>query len=96
MSDLKFLPHKIQIRKFAEEKVVRSCSFRCDQIQNNQPLEYGHTLLFCLSLTLMFNKTNLRNWFVEQKVMLRSRFGYDSKADLWNESSCLAQTLCVT
>ncbi len=42
--------------RFVEQKLLISCSFRCDRIYSNHGDELGHTLLCCLSSTYMFNK----------------------------------------
>jgi len=42
--------------RFVEQKLPRSCSFRCDQIYNNHCYVFGPTLLCSLSQTWMFNK----------------------------------------
>jgi hypothetical protein len=42
--------------RFVEQKLLLSCSFRCDQIHNNNIYEFCHTLLCCQRWTWMFNK----------------------------------------
>ncbi len=42
--------------QFVEQKLLFSCSFRRDQFNKNHCFELGHTLLCCLSLTLVFIK----------------------------------------
>ncbi len=43
---------------FVEQKLILSCSLRCDQMYDNHCSDFGHTLLGSSSLTLMFNKHN--------------------------------------
>ncbi len=42
--------------QFVEQKLELSCSFKGDQICKNVLYELGHTLLFHLSKTWIFNK----------------------------------------
>jgi len=48
--------------QFAEQKLVLSSNFRCDQIYKNGGYDFGHTLLCYLSLTKMFNKPTTGFW----------------------------------
>jgi len=54
---------------FVERKLVLSFSFRCDQIQERNCYEYGHTLLCYLRQTWMFNNP-IWSRFVGQKLVL--------------------------
>jgi hypothetical protein len=47
---------RIVVRLLKSEADSLNCSFRCDIILNIYYYDYSHTLLCCLSPTLMFNK----------------------------------------
>ncbi len=44
---------------FVEQMLMLSSSLRCDQIYVHQRYDFGHTLLYYLSLTWMFNQPAL-------------------------------------
>ena len=59
----------------AKPKLELSCSFRCEQIHGNHSLEYGHTLLSCLSTTYMFNKPTSQASLLNKSSWLAAALG---------------------
>jgi hypothetical protein len=58
VTDFWLILHKKRITygQFVEQKLMLSSSFMCDQNDNFERHYFGHTLLFYLSQTRMFNK----------------------------------------
>jgi len=54
-----FVSNSISRGRFVEQKLMLSSNFRCDQIHNCHWYDLGHTLLWYLSQTQMFNKPTL-------------------------------------
>jgi hypothetical protein len=77
--------------QFVQQELMLSCSFRCDMIHNCRSYDFGHTLLYCISLTWMFNKPTSEGGLLNERSCIAAALGVTK---FTNARGMISVTLC--